>query len=87
MVTHMAQCCVRCRNEVPMRAKKYLLTSRAISVGADCTPQYVGQLAVEGLVPHMVASDGTRLFSDEAVTLVRKIKAERLTHRGIKRRS
>jgi hypothetical protein len=58
------------------------LTSRAVSVGADCTPQYVGQLAIEKLVPHIVASDGTRLFTKDAVPLVRRIKAERLARRG-----
>ena len=68
-----------------MKGPLFVLTSRGVSVAADCTPQYVGQLAVQGLVPHVVASDGTRLFSEEAAILVRKIKAERLARRGWKR--
>lgn len=68
-----------------MKSPQFVLTSRGVSVEADCTPQYVGQLAVQGLVPHVVASNGTRLFSEEAAILVRKIKAERLARRGWKR--
>jgi hypothetical protein len=63
----------------------FRFTSRAISAGADCAPQYVGKLAIEGLLPHVVASDGTRLFSVEAVAIVRKIKSERLARRGWKK--
>jgi hypothetical protein len=63
----------------------FLLTSRGVSAQADCTQQYVTQLAGQGLVPHVVASDGTRLFSADAPALVRKLKAERLGRRGIKR--
>jgi hypothetical protein len=70
------------RNEIFMQETRFLLTSRAVSVEADCTPQYVGQLALQGLVPHLVASDGTRLFSEEAASIVRKIKTERLARRG-----
>lgn len=65
-----------------MKEKRFVLTARGVSVEADCTPQYVGQLAIEGLVPHLTASDGTRLFSPEAAALARKIKAERLARRG-----
>jgi hypothetical protein len=68
-----------------MKSPQFVLTSRGVSVVADCTPQYVGQLAMEGLVPHVVASNGTRLFSEEAAIIVRKIKAERLARRGWKR--
>jgi hypothetical protein len=65
-----------------MSESQFVLTSRGISVKADCTQQYVGQLAVQGLVPHVVASDGTRLYPEEAADIVRKIKAERLARRG-----
>jgi hypothetical protein len=67
-----------------MSESQYVLTSRGVSVRADCTQQYVGQLAVQGLVPHVVASDGTRLFPEEAADIVRKIKTERLARRGIR---
>jgi hypothetical protein len=68
-----------------MRRTQFILTSRAVSVAADCAPQYVGKLASQDLVPHLIASDGTRLFSDEAASIVRRIKAERLARRGYKR--
>jgi hypothetical protein len=64
-----------------MQDSPFVLTSRAVSTRADCTQQYVGQLAVQGLVPHVVASDGTRLFQEGAADIVRKIKAERLARR------
>ena len=35
-----------------------------------------------GLLPHVVASDGTRLFAQEAADLVREICARRLANRG-----
>jgi DNA-binding transcriptional MerR regulator len=35
-----------------------------------------------GLLPHVVASDGTRLFPAEAADRAREICAERLSHRG-----
>ena len=62
-------------------SEQFVLTSRGVSVKADCTQQYVGQLAAQGLVPHVVASDGTRLYPEEAAEIVRKIKAERLARR------
>jgi hypothetical protein len=62
-----------------------LLTSRPISASADCTQQYVTQLARAGLIPYVTASDGTRLFSAEVVSSIRKIKAERLSRRGLKK--
>jgi hypothetical protein len=65
-----------------MSETQFVLTSRRVSVMADCTQQYVGQLAVQGLVPHVVASDGTRLYPAGAGDIVRKIKAERLARRG-----
>lgn len=68
-------------SQIPM-SRSLLLTSRHVSVLADCSQQYVGQLAIQGLVPHVVASDGTRLYSEEAAAIVRKIKAERLARRG-----
>jgi hypothetical protein len=64
-----------------MSESQFVLTSRGVSVKADCTQQYVGQLAVQGLVPHVVASDGTRLYPEGAADIVRKIKAERLARR------
>ncbi len=68
-----------------MDGTRFTLTSRAVSAAADCAPQYVGKLASLDLVPHLIASDGTRLFSDEAAGIVRRIKAERLARRGCKR--
>ena len=65
-----------------MDSPQFVLTSRGVSVVADCTQQYVGKLAVQGLVPHVTASDGTRLYPEEAAGIVRKIKAERLARRG-----
>ena len=62
-------------------------TSRSVSVDADCTPQYVTVLAREGVIPHIVASDGTRLYPAEAAAIVRRIKAERLSRRGVKRQA
>jgi len=61
-------------------------TTRAISVLADCTQQYVGELARAGLVDHVVASDGTRLFQRQSADVVRQIKAQRLAKRGAHRR-
>ena len=60
---------------------QFILTSRGVSVAADCTQQYVARLAQEGLIPHLVASDGTRLFSEAAAPIVRRIKAERISRR------
>jgi hypothetical protein len=68
-----------------MNRAEFLLTSRGVSTRADCTQQYVTKLAAEGLLPHVVASDGTRLFSEDAPALVRRLKAERLARRGIRR--
>jgi hypothetical protein len=68
-----------------MNRAEFLLTSRGVSTRADCTQQYVSKLATEGLLPHVVASDGTRLFSDDTPALVRRLKAERLARRGAKR--
>ncbi len=63
---------------------QFTKTSRSVSVDADCTPQYVSQLARTGAIPHVVASDGTRLFPDDAAAIVRRIKAEQLGKRGRK---
>jgi hypothetical protein len=71
----------RHETRVTVFGAQYLLTSRRVSVIADCTQQYVGQLAAQGLLPHVVASNGTRLFTEEAASIVRKIKAERLARR------
>jgi hypothetical protein len=65
-----------------MNKSQYVLTSRGVSVKADCTQQYVGKLATQGLVPYVTASNGTRLYPPEAAAIVRKIKAERLARRG-----
>jgi hypothetical protein len=70
------------RRILDMSNLDFVQTSRGVSVEADCTQQYVTQLAREGLIPHKVASDGTRLYSQEAPSLVRQIKAERLAGRG-----
>jgi hypothetical protein len=64
-----------------LSSSRFVLTSRSVSAKADCTQQYVGQLAIEGLVPHVVASNGTRLYTEEAASIVRKIKAERIARR------
>jgi hypothetical protein len=66
---------------------QFVFTSRRISVMADCTQQYVGQLAVQGLVPYVVASNGTRLYTEEAACIVRKIKAERIARRFVSSRT
>jgi hypothetical protein len=63
---------------------QFTKTSRSVSVDADCTPQYVSQLARSGVIPHVVASDGTRLFPDDAAVIVRRIKAEQLSKRARK---
>jgi hypothetical protein len=63
----------------------YVLTSRGVSTLADATQAYVTQLANEGLLPHVTASDGTRLYPEEAAAIVRRIKAERLARRGRRR--
>jgi hypothetical protein len=68
-----------------MKVNQFLLTSRGVSTQADCTQQYVNQLALAGLVPHVVASDGTRLYSTDAAAIVRAIKARRLARRGANR--
>jgi DNA-binding transcriptional MerR regulator len=57
-------------------------TSRRVSVQADCQPSYVTRLAKEGLLPFVMASDGTRLYTDEAAQTVRQLKAQRMAHRG-----
>jgi DNA-binding transcriptional MerR regulator len=57
-------------------------TSRRVSVQADCAPQYVTRLARAGLIPFVMASDGTRLYTDDAAQTVRQIKAQRLANRG-----
>jgi hypothetical protein len=67
-----------------MSSGQCIRTSRSVSVDADCTPQYVTALARAGLLPHIVASDGTRLFPDEASAIVRQIKADHLAKRGRK---
>lgn len=67
-----------------MANKQCIRTSRSVSIDADCTPQYVSALARAGLIPHVVASDGTRLFSDGAASMVRQIKADHMARRGRK---
>ena len=57
-------------------------TSRRVSAQADCAPQYVTKLARAGLIPFVLASDGTRLYADDATQIVRHIKAQRLANRG-----
>ena len=64
---------------------KFRETSRAISVLADCSPRYVVLLAKDGLVPHIVASNGTRLFPRAAAEIIKEIKKERLANRGFRR--
>jgi hypothetical protein len=71
----------------PVLEAQYVFTSRRISAMADCTQQYVGQLAVEGLVPYVVASNGTRLYTEEAACIVRRVKAERIARRFVSSRS
>jgi hypothetical protein len=63
----------------------FTLTSRGLSVPADCTPQYVSKLAMERLIPFITASNGMRLFPEGAAEIVRRIKAERIARRGWKR--
>lgn len=70
-----------------MNESPFTSTSRAISVKADCTQQYVGKLTALGLVPHVIASDGTRLYPEEAGEIVRKLKAERMALRGVKKQA
>jgi hypothetical protein len=64
-----------------MNETQYVLTSGGISRLAECTQQYICQLAVQGLIPHVIASNGTRLFPEAAADIARKIKAERLARR------
>ncbi len=65
--------------------KQYVNTSRRVSVEADCTAQYVNELAREGLLDHIVASDGTKLYPPEAAETVRAIKAQRMARRAWKK--
>ncbi len=65
-----------------MAEAPFTQTTRAISVDADCTPQYVSELAREGVIRFITASDGTKLFQPATAADVRRIKAERLARRG-----
>jgi hypothetical protein len=69
------------RKECP--SEPYTQTSSGISVLAECTPGYVRDLALAGLVPHIRASNGIYLYPASAAELVRKLKAQGLARRGI----
>jgi hypothetical protein len=65
--------------------QQYVLTSRAVSVKADTSQQFVTAMAAQGRVPHVTASDGTRLFPETAAAIVRQLKAESIARRGVKK--
>jgi len=67
------------------KQRQFVLTSQAVAIAAGTTQQYVTLLASQGLVPHVRASNGLRLFPETAGAIVRQIKAENLKRRGIKR--
>ena len=60
----------------------YTRTGRSIGSEADCTAGFVLREAKAGRVPHVIASNGTRLYPDEAVAIVKKLKAAALARRG-----
>lgn len=60
----------------------YIETGSSIACLAGCTPEYLRLKAIEGLVPHIKAANGMRLYPREAADVVRKLKAEGLARRG-----
>jgi DNA-binding transcriptional MerR regulator len=63
-------------------AEIYGRTSGQVAREASVSQPTVRLYANLGLVPHITASDGTRLFSAEAADLVRQIYSQRLARRG-----
>jgi hypothetical protein len=57
-------------------------TARALSAIAGCSAAYVLQLAREGKIPHITATDGTMLFKRTIVKKVQTVKAQRQALRG-----
>ncbi len=57
-------------------------TTGRVAREAGCQPSTVRLYADMGLVPHHIASNGTRLFDSGAADIVRKILAQRLANRG-----
>jgi hypothetical protein len=64
-------------------SEPYDQTSSGIGVLAKCSPGYVRDLALAGLVPHIRASNGLFLYPLSVVATVKKLKAAGLARRGI----
>jgi DNA-binding transcriptional MerR regulator len=60
-------------------------TTGALSRQARVLPATVRRYADLGLLEFVVAADGTRLFRTGQADLVRKILAERMANRGVKK--
>jgi len=65
-----------------MTANSFDRTTGQVSREAGVSQPTVRLYANLGLLPHVVASDGTRLFASGAADLVRAICARRLANRG-----
>ncbi len=61
----------------------FTLTGAAVAAESGSAVQYVSRKANEGLVPHIVASNGMRLYPPEAVAIVRRLKAEGMARRFV----
>jgi DNA-binding transcriptional MerR regulator len=57
-------------------------TTGSLARDAGVSPPTVRLYANLGLLPYVLASDGTRLFAADAAELVRQICTQRLANRG-----
>lgn len=64
-----------------MDRKAYTLTSGGLARGAGCTTVTVNKYAAQGLLDHLVASNGVRLFSPDAVERVQELLAQAAENR------
>lgn len=67
-----------------MEHAAYARTTGQVAREAGVSQPTVRLYANLGLLPHLTASDGTRLFSADSADLVREICARRLANRGRK---
>jgi hypothetical protein len=62
-------------------------TTNTIAASVPCNPATVRSYSDWGLIEHRRLANGVRLFKRSAIERVRKLRAERLAHRGGRRRA
>jgi DNA-binding transcriptional MerR regulator len=62
--------------------QEFTETSGALARAAGVSAPTIRAYTELGLLPHILASNGTRLYRQDAAETVRKILAQRLANRG-----